>query len=102
MSCGVGHRCSSDMVLLWLWYKLAAAALIQSLAWELPYAVGVAPQRQKKKKEESNCSSSGHWGGVGSIPAWSSGSKDLGRRSQLQIRFNPCLGTSIICHVFGH
>ena len=34
MSCGVGHRCALDLVLLWLW--LAAAAQIQSLAWELP------------------------------------------------------------------
>ena len=29
MSCGVGHRCSSDPTLLWLWRKPAAAALIQ-------------------------------------------------------------------------
>ena len=28
MSCDVGHRCSSDMVLLWLWCRLSAAALI--------------------------------------------------------------------------
>ena len=26
----------SDLVLLCLWYRLAAAALIQPLAWELP------------------------------------------------------------------
>ena len=42
MSCDVGHRCGSDLVLLWLWYRLGAAALIQPLAWEPPYAVGVA------------------------------------------------------------
>ena len=29
-----------DPVLLWLWYRLMA--LIQPLAWELPYAAGVA------------------------------------------------------------
>ena len=28
--------------LLWLWRRLAATALIQHLAWELPYAMGVA------------------------------------------------------------
>ena len=28
LSCGVGHRCDSDAVLLWLWCRLAAAALI--------------------------------------------------------------------------
>ena len=27
-SCGVGHRCGSDLALLWLWYRLAAAAPI--------------------------------------------------------------------------
>ena len=41
MSCGVGHRHSSDPVLLWLW--LAAAAMIGLLAWESLYAVGAAP-----------------------------------------------------------
>ena len=29
-----------DPVLLWLWCRLAAAAPIGALAWELPYAVG--------------------------------------------------------------
>ena len=28
MSCGVGHRCASGPVLLWLWSRLAAVALI--------------------------------------------------------------------------
>ena len=28
MSCDVGHRCSSDPALLWLWHRLAATALI--------------------------------------------------------------------------
>ena len=31
-SCGVGHRRSSDLVLLWLWHKLAPAPLIRPLA----------------------------------------------------------------------
>ena len=31
-----------DPVLLWLWCRLAATALIRPLAWEPPYAVGVA------------------------------------------------------------
>ena len=42
MSCGVGPRCSSDPVLLWLWHRLAATAPIQPLAWELPCALGAA------------------------------------------------------------
>ena len=37
-SYGVGHRCSLDLVLLWLFHKPAAAAPIQPLAWELPHA----------------------------------------------------------------
>ena len=47
MSCAVDCRRGLDPVLLWLWYRLAAAALIQPLAWEPPYAVGTALKRQK-------------------------------------------------------
>ena len=50
MSCGVCQRCGSDLVLLWLWLWPAAVALIRSLAWEPPYAVGAALKIQKKKK----------------------------------------------------
>ena len=49
VSCGVGHRCGLDLALLWLWCRLAAATLIQSLAWELPYASGVALKKKEKK-----------------------------------------------------
>ena len=35
VSCVVGHRCRSDLVLLWLWHKPAAVAPIQPLAWDL-------------------------------------------------------------------
>ena len=42
MSCGGGCRHSSDLMFLWLWCRPAAAALILSLAWEPPYASGVA------------------------------------------------------------
>ena len=49
MSCGVGHRCGSDPVLLWLW--LAAAVLIWHLAWDLPYAAGAALKRKGKERE---------------------------------------------------
>ena len=52
MSCGVGQRRSSDLALLWLWCRSAATALIRSLAWEFPYATGVALKRQKKKKKK--------------------------------------------------
>ena len=33
---------SLDPALLWLWHRQAAAALIQPLAWEAPYATGEA------------------------------------------------------------
>ena len=54
MSCGVGHRCGSDPVVLWLWlcHRLAATALIRPLTWEPLYADGVKDKRQKKKKEK--------------------------------------------------
>ena len=48
MSCGVGHRRGLDLVLLWLWCKLAAIDLIRPLAWEPPYAVDVALKKDKK------------------------------------------------------
>ena len=48
MSCGVGRRGSSDLALLWWWHWPATAASIRPLAWEPPYAVGVALKRQKK------------------------------------------------------
>ena len=40
-------------MLLWLCHRLAAAALTGPLAWESPYAVGVALKGQKKKKEKN-------------------------------------------------
>ena len=51
MSCGVSHRPGLDLALLWLWCRLAAAALIRPLAWEPPYAMGVDLERQKIKKK---------------------------------------------------
>ena len=52
MSRGVGCRCGLDPKLLWLWHRPVATALIRSLAWEPPCAVGVALKRQKKKRKE--------------------------------------------------
>ena len=40
-----------DPALLWLWRRPATAALIGPLAWEPPYAVGVALEKTKKKKK---------------------------------------------------
>ena len=59
---GSGIRCchklwcrlqtSSDPV--WLWHSPAAVALIQPLAWELPYAIyrGCGHKKQKKQKKK--------------------------------------------------
>ena len=43
---------SSDLVLLWLWHRLAAIAPILPLVWELPYVMGMALRRKKKKKKK--------------------------------------------------
>ena len=50
MSCGVGHRCSSELA--WLWCRLAATAPIKPLAQEAPCAVGVVLKREKDKKKK--------------------------------------------------
>ena len=36
---------------LWLWYRPVATALIQPLAWEPLYAMGVALKKKERKKE---------------------------------------------------
>ena len=54
MSCGVGCRRGSDLVLLWLWHRLAAIAPIRPLAWEPPYASGAALKRTTKKKKKKS------------------------------------------------
>ena len=41
-----------DSVLLWLWYRPAATALITPLVWEPPYATGEALEKTKKKKKK--------------------------------------------------
>ena len=48
MSCGVDLGHGSDPESLWLWYRLAAAALIRLLACKLPYAAGAALKTKKK------------------------------------------------------
>ena len=54
MSCGVGRRLGSDLVLLWLWRRPAAVAPIRPLAWEAPYAAGAALKGQKTKNKKQN------------------------------------------------
>ena len=51
MSCGVSRRCDLNLVLLWLRCRLAAVAPIRPLAWDSPYAAGVALKSKAKKKK---------------------------------------------------
>ena len=53
MSCGVSHRLGSDPTLLWLWRRPVATAPFGPLAWEPPYAEGVAQEMAKRQKKES-------------------------------------------------
>ena len=53
MSCDVGRRGGSDLVLLWWWHRSAATAPIILPAWETPYAMGSAHKRQKEKKKKN-------------------------------------------------
>ena len=39
-----------DLAWLWLWRRVAAAALIRPLAWEPPYAT-CSPKKPKKERE---------------------------------------------------
>ena len=52
MSCGVGHRHSSDPELLWLWRRPAATAPTGLLVWETPYAEGAALKKDKKRPKK--------------------------------------------------
>ena len=54
LSCSVSCRHGSDLVLLWLWHRLADASSNWTSSLGLPYAVGMALKRQKKKKRERN------------------------------------------------
>ena len=48
MNCGVGRRLGWDPMLLCLWRRPAAVARIRPLAWESPYAAGVALQSKDR------------------------------------------------------
>ena len=52
MSCGAGHRRCLNPMMLWLWRRLAAIALIGPLAWEPPCAGGMALEKAKRKKRK--------------------------------------------------
>ena len=46
----------SDLALMWLWHRLVATVPIRPLAWEPPYAVGVAtPLKTNKQTNKQKC-----------------------------------------------
>ena len=54
MNCDVGQRRGLDHTLLWLWHRLAVAALIRLLAWELPYAQGAALKSKNRSSRRGS------------------------------------------------
>ena len=50
--CLQGTLTSRENVYKVLWHRLPAEALIQTLAWELPYDAGTALKSKKKKKKK--------------------------------------------------
>ena len=48
---GVGHRLGLDPMLLWLWRRPVATALIRPLDWEPPYATGAAQEKAERQKK---------------------------------------------------
>ena len=54
VSCGVVCRrgLDPDPALLWLWHRPAATARIRPLAWEPPYAAGVAQEIANKQEKQ--------------------------------------------------
>ena len=50
----VDQRRSWDLVWLWLWRSLGAAAPVRPLAWELLHATGAALKRKEKKKKKES------------------------------------------------
>ena len=50
--CELWCRSQGDLALLWLWHRPADVTPVGPLAWEPPYATGVALKSQKKKKKK--------------------------------------------------
>ena len=61
MSCGVGHRDSSDLALLWLCHRPAAAALIGLPSLGTFIGCGRGPKKDKKPETTPNLKSMCFW-----------------------------------------
>ena len=55
MSCGVGGRHGLDLGLLQLWSRPVTIPLIRPLAWEPPYALDAALEKDKKNPKKLCC-----------------------------------------------
>ena len=89
---GVGRRHGLDLLLLWLWHMLAAAALIRHLAWELSYAMGTALKRKRKMLRNVTFLKLGNFvSSPVAQPVKDLVLPQLWHRSQLQLRFHLCL-----------
>ena len=53
-----------EPALLWLWHRLAAAAPMQPLVWELPYATRAATKRKKQNKKPGSPVGVDRWGQI--------------------------------------
>ena len=62
MSCGVGHRLSSHLVLLWLWHRLAATVPTRppSLETSICHRSGPKMTKDKKRKYTTNKHKANH------------------------------------------
>ena len=49
----MGRRRGPNPVSLWLWHRPVTTATIRPLAWELPYATGVAQEKAKRQKNKN-------------------------------------------------
>ena len=76
MSYGVGWRCDLDSALLWLWPRPAAAAPIQPIAWEPPYAMGVVLKKKKIPILAPETNLTRNYEVLGSIPGLTQWFKD--------------------------
>ena len=81
MSGGVGCRRGLAPALLWLWCRLAAAALIRPLAWEPPYAAKTDKQTKPVRQSGAGSTGSKLLPGVAGSGVWApEGASSLGQR----------------------
>ena len=81
MSCGVGHRLGLDLVLLWLWHRPAAVALIRPPILGTYICLGCGPKKKREMLGNSHHGSAvmnptSNHEDIGSIPGLAKWIKD--------------------------